>query len=141
MSAAKDLLLAALATDDLSAVSIPALPALDGKIFVRVLNAGERHLYGSVALDAKEQGQIISDYEVVAICACEQDGTPMFHTRDDAGRITISSEEVDRLRAVDGRAIYAIAAKAMEVSGLMPGAREAAKKNSLIGPSGESSIA
>lgn len=136
---AKDLLLAAVATQDLTPVPIPQVPHLDGKIYVRVLNAGERHLYGAVAIDARSENQFISDYEIVAICACEPDGTPMFHSRDDGGRITINPEDVDRLRLVDGRAIHAIAKKAIEVSGMDTGAAEDAKKNSATTPTSESS--
>ena len=139
--AGKDLLLAAVATQNLTPVPIPQIPELDGKIFVRVLNAGERHLYGAVAIDASKEGQFISDYEIVAISACEADGTPMFHSRDEGGRITIHAEDVNRLRLVDGRAIHAIAEKALEVSGMDFGAAAAAKKNSLTTPTSDSSSA
>ena len=126
----KDLLLSAIAHKELTPVSIPELPELDGKIYVRVLNAGERHLYGSTMIDAKNSGQVISDYEIAAICACEPDGTPMFHKRDADGRIIINSEEVNKLRLVDGRAIHAIALKAIEVSGMAASSKDEAKKNS-----------
>lgn len=115
---AKDLLLSAIVQKNVTPVPIPEIPELDGKIFVRVLSAAERHLYISVQMDAKEDGQRMADYEIVAICACEEDGTPIFHTRDDQGRITLSNEDVKRLRDVDGRAVVAIANKALEVSGL-----------------------
>lgn len=137
----KDLLLSAVAHQNLTPVPIPEVPALDGKIFVRVMNAGERHLYFSVALDARGQGQMISDYEVVAICACEADGTPMFHTRDKDGRISIDADDVNRLRQVDGRAIHAIAEKALDVSGMKLEATADAKKNSQTTPSDDSSSA
>lgn len=142
---ARDLLLAAVAHQALTPVELSAdvladHPQLNGKIFfVRVLNAGERHLYGSVALDARAEGQVIADYEVVAICACEEDGTPMFHKRDANGRITINTEDVERLRAVDGRIVHAIALKAIEVSGMDTGAKDAAKKDSPSGQSDASS--
>jgi hypothetical protein len=113
-------------------------PQLKDQIFVRVLNAGERHLFGSVSADAKDAGGI-SDYEIVAICACEADGSPMFHSRDEAGRITISTEDVGRLVKVDGRVTHAVALKALDVSGLLTGATTAAKKGLPSGPSDASS--
>lgn len=135
---ARDLLLEAIADQDLTAVELPEFPKLNGKIFVRVLNAGERHLFGSVAVDAKGAGGI-ADYEVVAICACEEDGTPMFHKRDDEGRISINTEDVNRLRKVNGKVVHAIAVKAIEVSGLDLGAKTAAKKDLPTDPSAASS--
>jgi hypothetical protein len=139
---AKDLLLDAIATNEnLTPVPIPEIPRLDGKIYVRVMNAGERHLFGAVAIDARKDNQFISDYETVAICACEADGTPMFHAKDDTGRITINAEDVNRLRLVDGRAIHAIAKMAWKVSGMEFGSDDAAKKNSVTTPTSESSSA
>ncbi len=137
--AAKDLLLAAIGRKNVTPVEIPDVPELDGKIFVRVLTAAERHLYGAVAGDARKVGQLISDYEIVAVCACEEDGTPMFHTKDAEGRIAIKAEEVAKLMDVDGRAIHAIAMKAFEVSGLDVTAKEVAKKNSETAQTDESS--
>lgn len=135
----KDLLLSALVTSKVTPVEIKEIPELDGKIFVRVLTAGERHLYGSVAEDARKEGGSISDYEIVAICACEADGTPMFHTRDEDGRINLSSDDVAKLRDIDGRAVHAIALKALSVSGMLVGAKELVKKNSSTIQSDESS--
>jgi len=136
---AKDLLLDAVAYDGLTPVDMPFLPALDKKVFVRVLNAGERHLYAITALSARTEGQVISDYEIAAMSACEADGTPMFHKRDASGRISIDGESINKLRLVDGRAIHAIALKAVEVSGLDIDAKADAKKNSSSTRSDESS--
>jgi hypothetical protein len=136
---AKDILLAACAKTRITPVPLPDFPQLDGQIFVRVLNAGERHLYGSVAMDARTTGQVISDYEIAAICACESDGTPMFHKKDDQGRISIDAAEVNRLREVDGRIIHEIARLAIEVSGMADGAKDAAKKDSPSDPTTDSS--
>lgn len=136
---AKDLLLAACARTRITPVPLPDFPELDGQIFVRVLNAGERHLYGSVAMDARNTGQTISDYEIAAICACEADGTPMFHKKDEQGRISIDAEEVNRLRQVDGRVIHEIAKLAIDVSGMTDGAKAAAKKDSPSEPTTDSS--
>lgn len=136
---AKDLLLAACARTRITAVPLPDFPELDGQIFVRVLNAGERHLYGSVAMDARNTGQVISDYEIAAICACEADGTPMFHKKDDQGRISIDAEEVNRLRQVDGRVIHEIAKLAIDVSGMTEGSKATAKKDSPSEPTTDSS--
>lgn len=130
MSSVKDALLSACALQNLTPVPLPGFPALDGKVFVRVLSAGERHLYAAVALDARNSGQVISDYEIAAICACEEDGSPMFHKKDAQGRISIDNAEVDRLRQVDGRIIHQIAATALDVSGLTEGAKDVAKKDS-----------
>jgi hypothetical protein len=134
----RELLLEAVAHQEITPVSLPDHPKVDGKIFVRVLNAGERHLFGSVSAEAKDAGGI-SDYEIVAICACEADGTPMFHSRDDAGRITINTEDVNRLREVDGRITHAVALKALDMSGLLAGAKTAAKKGLPSDPSDASS--
>jgi hypothetical protein len=136
---AKDLLLAACARASITPVPLPDFPKLDGQIFVRVLNAGERHLYGSVASDARMSGYVISDYEIAAICACEADGTPMFHKKDEQGRISIEADEVNRLRQVDGRVIHAIAKLAIDVSGMTEGSKAAAKKDSPSEPTTASS--
>lgn len=127
---AKDLLLEAVAFGDVTPVPIPDVPKLDGKIFVRVLTAGERQLFVEAQLQAREQGTLISDYEITAICACEADGSPMFHSREANGQLKILKDDLARLVNVDGRAVSAIAAKGLEVSGLTPKAEEAAKKNS-----------
>jgi hypothetical protein len=136
----KDLLLeAASSPENITAVPIPEIPRLDGKIFVRVLTAGERHLYAEAGIKAQTSGGFISDYEIVAISACESDGTPMFHKRDAEGRLKVNSEDIAKLINVDGRAISAIAKKALEVSGLDFGATDRAKKDSASGPSDASS--
>lgn len=132
---AKDLLLAACACRNLTPVRLPPdlateFPQLDGAIYVRVLDAGERHLYGSVAVDARSAGGLISDYEIAAICACDETGAPLFHTRDAQGRISIDAAEVEKLRRVDGGVIHAIAERALAVSGLLEGAKAEAKKDS-----------
>jgi hypothetical protein len=136
---AKDLLLAAVAHEGLTPVPIPEVQALDGKVYVRIMTAGERQLYAESALKARDAGSFIADYEIVAICACEADGTPMFHERQPDGRLNIRSEDVARLLNVDGRAIAAIAGAAMQASGLDAGAAERAKKNSESPPNDASS--
>jgi len=136
---ARDLLLAACAYNKITPVPIPEIPELDGKIFVRVLTAGERQLWGEIGVQAREAGSFISDYEIVAICACEADGAPMFHSRDDNGRLIIRSDDMKELVKVDGRAVSAIAAKALEVSGLTQASDEEAKKNSSASLNGASS--
>lgn len=135
---AKDLLLSAIVQKNVTPVPIPELPDLDGKIYVRVLTAGERHLYGATALHAKASSEFISDYEITAICACDESGRPLFHSVDSDGRISLNTEDVNKLRHVDGRAVYAIAMKAIEVSGL--GGTESAKKDSSPTPSDDSSF-
>lgn len=136
---AKDLLLAAVGYKNVTPVSIPVLPELDGKICVRVMTAGERQLYAETQIKASQSGVFISDFEIVALCACEADGTPMFHTREESGRLSIKSEDVARLVNVDGRAISAIAKKALEVSGLELEALNKAKKDSASSQSDASS--
>lgn len=136
---AKDLLLSAVAHEGLIPVGIPEVPTLDGKVYVRIMTAGERQLYAESALRARNAGVFISDYEIVAICACEEDGTPMFHERQADGRLKVRSEDVAKLLNVDGRAVAAIARTAMEASGLDAGAPERAKKNSSSPPSDDSS--
>lgn len=136
---AKDRLLAAVAFSKVTPVAIPEVPELDGLVYVRVLTAGERQLYGEVAVQAREAGGFISDYEIAAICACESDGKPMFHTRDADGRLDISKDDLAKLVNVDGRAVSAIAAKALEVSGLTDKAEEAVKKSSAASLNGASS--
>lgn len=116
---AKDLLLSAVTKKTTTPVEFPDRPDLDGKIFVRVLSAAEKHLYTSVQLDANSEGGRISEYEIVAICACEEDGTPLFHKRDESGRIVISEEEVRKLSDVDCVVVQAIYAKALSVSGIL----------------------
>lgn len=135
----KDLLLAAAAFDNVTPVAIPEVPKLDGKIFVRVLTAGERQLFVEAQLQAREQGTLISDYEIVAICACEADGTPMFHNREANGQLKIRTEDLAKLVNVDGRAVAAIAVKGLEVSGITAKADEEAKKNSSVLLNGASS--
>lgn len=127
---AKELLLSAVARSNIVPVPIPAVPMVDGQIYVRVMSAGERYLFSTTAQHAKTDGESISDYEIVAICACDEKGSPLFHSIDSEGRIKVNSEDLRKLREVDGRAIFAIAAKALEVSGLGPTASEDAKKNS-----------
>lgn len=144
MSTARDALLSACTRRNLTPVKLPEdlakeFPELDNIIFVRVLDAGERHLYSSVSLDARSNGGSISDYEVAAICACEADGTPMFHRKDDAGRISIEAAEIEKLRRVDGRVIYEIAKLALDVSGMTVAAKAAAKKDSPSEPTTDSS--
>jgi hypothetical protein len=135
----RDLLLAAVSTASVTPVPIPELPALDGNIFVRVMTAGERQLYAETAVKAQQSGVFVSDFEIVAVCACEADGTPMFHTREANGRLHINSDAIARLVNVDGRAIAAIARKALEVSGLDLGAADRAKKDSASSQSDASS--
>lgn len=136
---AKDLLLAAVAYESVTPVTIAEVPKLDGKVFVRVLTAGERQLFVEAQIQAREQGSMVSDYEVAAICACEADGTPMFHSRQSDGHLKISSEDLAKLVNVDGRAVHAIARKGLEVSGLTVGSDEEAKKNSPATLNGASS--
>lgn len=137
---AKDLLLATVVTQEcLQPVALPEFPALDGKVFVRVLTAGERQLWSQTALQARDAGGFISDYELVAIAACEADGTPMFHRRQADGRIRIDSADIAKLLEVNGKVTAAIARKAMEVSGLDSGASERAKKDSATDLNGDSS--
>jgi hypothetical protein len=128
---AKDLLLSAVTHEGLTPVEIPEIPALDGKVYVRIMTSAERQLYAESALKARDAGTFIADYEIVAICACEADGTPMFHERQPDGRLNVRAEDVAKLLNVDGRAVAAIARKAMEASGLDAGAPERTKKNSL----------
>lgn len=134
---AKDLLLSAVVQKNVTPVPIPEIPELDGQIYVRVLSSAERHLYSSTGLHARSVGEQIADYEIVAICACDEEGKPLFHSRDSNGRIEINAQDVNRLREVDGRAIYAIAVKALEVSGLV--GPDAAKKDLPEIPSDDSS--
>lgn len=136
---AKDLLLAAVAFDSITPVDIPEVPKLDKKIFVRVLTAGERQLFVEAQIQAREQGTMISEYEITAICACEADGKPLFHVRQPDGHLKINTEDLANLVNVDGRAVSAIARKGLEVSGLSAGAEEAAKKNSTALLNGASS--
>jgi len=136
---AKDLLLAAVSFENVTPVSIPEIPKLDGQICVRVLTAGERQLFAETAGKAQVSGAIVSDFEIVAICACFADGTPMFHTREANGRLKVNADDIAKLVNVDGRAIAAIARKALEVSGLDLGAVDRAKKDSASDPSGASS--
>lgn len=126
---AKDLLLEAVSFEGITPVEIKEVPKLDGKIYVRVMTAGERQLYAEAAVQAQAAGSFVSDYEIVAICACEADGTPMFHQRVD-GRIKINSEDVAKLVNVNGVAVAAIARKALEISGMLPDSGEKAKKDS-----------
>jgi hypothetical protein len=136
---AKDLLLAAVAYKNVTPVEIPALPELDGKIYVRVMTAGERQLYAETAIKASQSGVFVSDFEIVAVCAVDSEGKPLFHTREENGRLHINSEEIAKLVNVDGRAIAAIAKKALEVSGLELGALDKAKKDSASSQSDASS--
>lgn len=136
---AKDLLLSAVSHEGLKPVPIPEVPALDGKVYVRIMTAAERQLYAESALGARDAGTFIADYEIVAICACEADGAPMFHERQPDGRLKVRAEDVSRLLNVDGRAVAAIARAAMEASGLDAGASDRAKKNSSVPQSEDSS--
>ena len=49
------------------ALEIPALPELDGQIYVRVMTAGERQLYAETAIKASQSGVFVSDFEIVAV--------------------------------------------------------------------------
>jgi hypothetical protein len=113
----RDLLLAAVEYQNITPVAIPHDPKLDGKVYVRVMTAGERAMFADIASAAQKDGRTINDYELVALCACESDGKPIFYTID-GDRIFFEDGLHAQLLKIDGRTVSAIARAALEVSGI-----------------------
>ena len=102
-------LLAALKTASLRKVT-----AAGHELHVRGLSGAERKLLADRARD----GNPVQPYELVGLCACDEQGGALF-----------TAEQAAELANADGAAVEQIATAILAASGLVEGAAEAAGKN------------
>ena len=88
--------------------------------FVRGMGAAERAIFIQCVHEATLARSAVPDNTVAALGLCNEDGSPISDDRQVV---------LDTIRALDGRAIYRLAQKTLDLSGFGAKAVEAAEKN------------